>query len=162
MPTVSSSCTGNWSNPGSSSRISGLKTAANKLIDMLMTDDAIAEGYIKVGVVPFEGAVNIKNSALDYSWLDWNDIATAGGNGVNFNNYNVDTSNDTARPRPALVAGNGPGAAVGTGCEGGTTTTCTQTNERVGHKWLFDQLHANDSNVSMGRLRGDAGAVPTT
>ena len=92
--TVSGYCTGNWSSPGSSSRISGLKSAANKLIDVLMTDEALAQGYVKVGVVPFEGAVNIKNSALDYSWLDWNDAGTAAGNGVNFNNYDLDTSND--------------------------------------------------------------------
>ncbi len=137
---VSGSCTGNWSSPGSSSRIAGLKNAAQKLIDVLMTDEALAEDFVKVGVVPFEGAVNIKNASLDYSWLDWNDIAQAKYNGRNFNDYDLDTSND-----PCTTTSSG-GSHHHHG-SGGTTTTCTQTTERVGHKWLFDQLHAKDSSV---------------
>jgi Flp pilus assembly protein TadG len=139
--TVSSSCTNNWSSPGPSSRIAGLKSAAQKLIDVLMTDEALADDFVKVGVVPFEGAVNIKNASLDYSWLDWNDVAQAKYNGRNFDNYDVDTSND-----PCTTTTSGGGRRHGGG--GTTTTTCTETTERVGHKWLFDQLHANDSNVS--------------
>ncbi len=144
---VSWSCTGNWSSPGSGSRIAGLKSAAQKLIDVLMTDEAVANGYAKVGVVPFEGTVNIKNSALDYSWLDWNDVATAKYNGRNFNDYNVDTSNDSCTTTTT------PGHYEWhyyhwVWVAGGTTTTCSATDERVGHKWLFDQLHAKDSSVS--------------
>jgi len=145
--TVSSSCTGNWSSPGSSSRISGLKTAAHKLIDVLMTDDAIAQGYVKVGVVPFEGAVNVKASSLDYSWLDWNDVGTAGGNGANFDNYNINTSNDSCTT--TTTSGHWEWQYYHwVWVNGGTATTCTETTEKVGHKWLYDKLNANDSNVS--------------
>ncbi len=143
---VSSSCTGNWSNPGSGSRIMGLKNAANTLLNTLMTPEAIAEGYIKVGVVPFEGAVNIKNAALDTSWLDWNDIPSAKYNGKNFNNYNVDTSNDpcTTTTTPGHFEWH---YYHWVWVEGGETTTCTETKEPVSHKWLYDQLHADDSSV---------------
>ncbi len=121
---VSSSCTGRWSNPASNSRIVALKSAASKLLDTLMTDSAVRDGLVKVGVVPFEGAVNIKNSSLDYSWLDWNDVGRASANGANFDNYDIDTSNDSCSRR-----------------------SCSETAERVGNKWLFDQLRKNDSNV---------------
>jgi Flp pilus assembly protein TadG len=144
--TVSSACTGNWQNPGSSSRISGLKNAANKLVDVLMTPAALQNGYVKIGVVPFEGAVNIKNSALNYSWLDWSDVAAAKYNGRNFNEYDVDTSNDSCTETAT------PGhwewhSYHWVWVEGGTTTSCSETTERVSHKWLFDQLHAKDSSV---------------
>lgn len=144
--TVSGYCTGNWNSPGSSSRISGLKSAANKLIDVLMTPEAIASGYIKIGVVPFEGAVNIKNSALDYDWLDWSDTPEAKYNGVNFGDYDADTSND-----PCTTTST-PGHWEWhyyhwVWVDGGTTTTCTETKEPVSHKWLFDQLHAKNASV---------------
>ena len=145
--TVSGSCTVNWSSPGSSSRIAGLKNAAGKLVDTLMTAEATSSGFIKVAVVPFEGVVNIKNSSLNYSWLDWNDIPKAKFNGKNFNDYNLDTSNDSC----TTTSGGGHWAWSYSGWRWVTdppTTTCTATNEHVGHKWLFDQMHANDSNVS--------------
>jgi Flp pilus assembly protein TadG len=145
---VSSSCTGNWSSPSSTSRIAGLKTAAHTLIDTLMTDDAVAQGYVKVSVVPFEGTVNIKNAALDYAWLDWNDVATAKYNGKNFDDHNIDPDNDECTETTTGGSWHWHSYSGWHWHAGGTTTTCTETDEPVGHKWLFDQLNANDSSVT--------------
>jgi Flp pilus assembly protein TadG len=84
--TVSSSCTGNWSNPGSSSRIVALRDAATDLVDILMTDAISDPDMIKIGVVPFEGTVNIgaTYAATPPWWVDWNIVAQAYWNGRNF------------------------------------------------------------------------------
>jgi hypothetical protein len=96
--TVSSSCTGNWSNPGSSSRIAGLKSAAHKLIDSLMTPD-VDPGLIKIAVVPFEGTVNIGSTyaANPPWWVDWNDQAKAKYTGRNVNTYDFGGTIGTQR-----------------------------------------------------------------
>ncbi len=110
---------GNWSNPGTSSRIYALKQAAHTLVNTLMTDDA--NSFIKVGIVPFEGAVNTGyNSNNVPSWIDWNDVAQAKYTGQNFNKYNLST-----------------------GAECTTGSSC----KYVGHKWLFNKLTAKDANV---------------
>lgn len=134
---VSSSCTGNWNNPGSSSRISGLKTAAETLVDILMTGEE-AEEYIKIAVVPFEGAVNIKNTSLDYDWLDWQDTPQAKYNGANFDDleYEVEAGEECEWYRDRW----------GRWRERCETVYETITQE-VSHKWLFDQLHDHSSNV---------------
>lgn len=97
--TVSGSCTGNWSNPGSSSRIYGLKTAANTLLDILMPDGVDTTEYMKVALVPFEGTVNIGSTyaATPPSWVDWSDQASAKYNGMNFDKYNFGGSIGTKR-----------------------------------------------------------------
>ena len=119
--TVSSSCVGNWSNPGSSSRIVALKEAAHTLLDVLMTDE-IDPDMIKVAVVPFEGTVNIGSTYATNppSWVDWSNAANAKYTGRNFGKYDFTTS-----------------------------ATCTSGSNCVfvGHRWLFDKLTANDATV---------------
>jgi Flp pilus assembly protein TadG len=85
--TVSSSCTGNYSNPGSSSRIVALRAAATTLVNTLMTQDVSDPDMVKIGVVPFEGTVNIgaTYAATPPSWVDWSTQARAYWNGRNFN-----------------------------------------------------------------------------
>jgi Flp pilus assembly protein TadG len=99
--TVSGYCIGNWSNPGSSSRIEGLKTAAHSLVDTLMTD----ADFVKIAVVPFEGAVNIKNASLDYSWLDWEDTPQATFNAVNFDELTTEDCSSSLLDRTRDFAG---------------------------------------------------------
>ena len=84
--TVSSSCSNNWSNPGSSSRIVALRGAATSLVNMLMTQDTSDPDMIKIGVVPFEGTVNIGSNyvASPPWWVDWSTQAQAYWNGRNF------------------------------------------------------------------------------
>lgn len=86
--TVSGSCTGNWSNPGAGSRISGLKNAAHTLVGVLM-DKVSDPEMIKIALVPFEGSVNIKGAGFDESWIDWspNGAARASENGRNFDQF---------------------------------------------------------------------------
>jgi Flp pilus assembly protein TadG len=119
--TVSSSCTGNWSSPSSSSRIVALKTAANKLVDILMAGTSPDPDLVKIAVVPFEGTVN---SGYDQnnvpSWLDWADAASASWTGVNFG------KRDT---------GTGAACTFGSNCK------------YIGHKWLFQKLNAKSSSV---------------
>jgi Flp pilus assembly protein TadG len=87
--TVSSACTGNWSNPGSTSRIAGLKAAAHSLVDSLMTPNAEEPDFIKIAVVPFEGTVNIgaAYAANPPWWVDWSDQAKAKYTGRNVASY---------------------------------------------------------------------------
>ncbi len=119
--TVSGYCTGNWSSPGSSSRIAGLKTAANVLINILMTGMSPDPDLVKIAVVPFEGTVDTGYSSNNVpSWIDWNDTGRADWTGVNLDRRNTST-----------------GASCTTG------STC----KYIGHKWLFDKLHARNSNV---------------
>jgi Flp pilus assembly protein TadG len=121
--TLSSSCTGNWSNPGSSSRIVALRSAANILVNMLMTQDMTDPNMVKIGVVPFEGTVNIGSTyaANPPWWVDWNNQAQAYWNGRNFGKYNFST---------------GSACTTGLSCK------------YVGHKWLFDQLAQANSSMS--------------
>jgi hypothetical protein len=132
--TTSGYCTGNWNNPGSSSRIAGLKRAAGALVDTLMTD----EDFIKIAVVPFEGAVNVKNDSLDYSWLDWEDTPQAKYNGANFDDVEYE-------------AGGGEECYWYRDWRGRWRRRCEAddetTSQEISHKWLFDQLHDDDSDV---------------
>jgi hypothetical protein len=118
--TVQSSCTSNWSNPSSTSRIAGLKTAANSMVNILMPEGS-SNQYVKIAVVPFEGAVNTGYSSNNVpSWLEWSDTGSAAWDGVNFNKRNTST---------------GASCTSGTNCK------------YIGHKWLFDKLHAKNSSV---------------
>jgi Flp pilus assembly protein TadG len=114
-------CVYDWSSPDSSSRIVALKAAAHTLLDTLMADDVEIE-HIKIGMVPFEGTVNIGSTYANNppSWVDWSNHAQAKYNGQNFGKYNHSS-----------------GAACTTG------SNC----KFVGHKWLFDRLKHNDSAV---------------
>ena len=96
--TVSSSCSVNWSNPGTSSRIVALKAAAHTLVDTLMSDDTTAD-HIKIGLVPFEGTVNIGSTyaATPPTWVDWSDQAKAKYTGRNFDSYNFGGATGTQR-----------------------------------------------------------------
>jgi hypothetical protein len=118
---VSGSCTGDWSSPSSSSRIVALKSAAHTLINTLMKPEN-DPNLIKIGVVPFEGTVNIGSTyaANPPSWVDWNDQAKAKFNGVNFGKWNFSSN---------------AACTSGANCK------------RVGHKWLYGKLTAKDSNV---------------
>jgi Flp pilus assembly protein TadG len=111
-----------WATPPSSSRIVALKAAANTLLDILMPDgDPSLYEFIKIGIVPFEGAVNTGyNSNNVPSWVEWNNEASAKYNGQNFGKYNFVTSS---------------ACSSGANCK------------FVGHKWLYGKLTTNDSNV---------------
>ncbi len=125
--TLSSSCTGNWSNPGSSSRIVALRDAATTLVNTLMRQDVNDPDMIKIGVVPFEGTVNIgaTYAANPPSWIDWSDEGKAYWNGRNLDRMNFSTFAT---------------------CTSGDS--CSSTYKRVGHKWLFDQMNQADSSIS--------------
>jgi len=119
-------CANNFKNPGAGSRIVALKAAAHTLINSLMSADG-GNPDIKIGLVPFEGDVNVGQSVVDaaYSghppaWLDWSDQATAKYNGQNFGKYDF---------------------VAGTPCTSGSNC------KFVGHKWIYDKLRANDPNV---------------
>jgi Flp pilus assembly protein TadG len=125
--TVSSSCTGNWSDPGSSSRIVALRDAATTLVNTLMTEDVTDADQIKIGVVPFEGTVNIGSTyaASPPSWVDWSNEGQAYWTGrnidrMNFSTYATCTSGDS----------------------------CSSSYSRVGHKWLFDQLSQDNPAIT--------------
>lgn len=122
--TVQSSCTGQWSNPAASSRIVALKSAATTLVNTLMASETNNPDQIKIGVVPFEGTVNIGSTyaTTPPAWVDWSNQAKAYWNGRNFN-QGLNSSNAICSPI------NG--------------TTC----KYVGHKWLFDQLTSANSTV---------------
>ena len=124
----SGNCANNWQNPGSSSRIVALKAAAHTLISQLMTENSTPD--IKIGLVPFEGDVNVGQAVVDDAyaghppaWLDWSDQAKAKYNGQNFGKYDF---------------------AANTPCTSGVNC------KFVGHKWLYDKLTAKDSNVKWG------------
>jgi Flp pilus assembly protein TadG len=126
----SGSCASNWTNPGPSSRIVGLKAAAHTLIDQLMSDSPADPDLIKIALVPFEGDVNVGPSIVDAAyaghapaWLDWHDQAMAKYNGQNFGKY------DFSANAPCT---SGPNCKL------------------VGHKWLFDKLTAKDPTVKWG------------
>ena len=116
--TLSSSCTTNWSNPSSSSRIKSVKLAAKTLVDTLMHDDLEIQDQIKIALVPFEGMVNVASTGFSVtsppSWIAWTDQGKTTWDGTNFDQYAF-------------------GGSIGT--------------KTVGHKWLFNKLTANDSSV---------------
>jgi Flp pilus assembly protein TadG len=127
------SCALNWSAPAADSRIVALKSAAKSLVDILMEDDMDDPNQIKIALVPFETAVNVASAATGdlgtvTNWPSWIDSATgqtgtlAKWNGRNFNGWNFSTS---ANCTPA-----------GTG-------SC----KRVGHRFLFDKLKADNTAV---------------
>lgn len=51
------------------SKMDHLKTAANKLVTILFGEDATSE-HVKIGLVPFSGAVNIGSDRIGSGWLD--------------------------------------------------------------------------------------------
>jgi Flp pilus assembly protein TadG len=51
-----------------------LKQAANELINILFAGDAVSEN-VKIGLVPFSGAVNIGTDKLNSGWLDLNGLS---------------------------------------------------------------------------------------
>ena len=75
--TLSSSCTTNWSNPASTSRIKSVKEAAKTLVDTLMRPDLENSDLIKIGLVPFEGMVNVASTGFSVTspptWIAWSD-----------------------------------------------------------------------------------------
>lgn len=113
--TVSSSCSTNWSAPASDSRIVALRSAATTLVNTLMTVENNDPSRIMVGVVPFEGTVNIGSTyaASPPSWVDWSNTGQAYWNGRNFTGIN----------------------SSGASCTLGTTGC-----NRIGHKQLFTWL----------------------
>jgi Flp pilus assembly protein TadG len=129
----SGNCVSDWSSPSSGSRIVALQNAAHTLIDTLMQDNPEDPDLVKIAVVPFEGAVNIKNASLDYGWLDWQNTPQAKFNGANFDEIEYEVE-------------------VGEKCKGsGKKKKCEPiyetVSQEISHKWLFDQLHADNSNV---------------
>lgn len=120
--TVQSSCTDDWQNPASTSRIVALRSAATTLVNTLMTSETNDPNQIKIGVVPFEGTVNIGSTyaATPPAWVDWNDNALAYWNGRNFNGK----------------------TSAGVTCTLGTTGC-----NRIGHKWLFNNLTSANSAI---------------
>lgn len=121
--TVSGSCSGNWSAPAADSRIVALRSASQTLVNTLMASETNNPDQIKIGVVPFEGTVNIgaTYAANPPSWVDWSNTASAYWNGRNFGGYNFTTN--------------------------ATCTIGTAGCSRVGHKWLFDQLTQANSAI---------------
>lgn len=120
--TLSSSCTGNWQSPGSSSRIVALRSAATTLVNTLMTSETSDPNQIKIGVVPFEGTVNIGSTyaANPPAWVDWNNEAKAYWNGRNFNGM----------------------TSAGASCTLGATGC-----NRIGHRQLFTWLNQANSAI---------------
>lgn len=127
------SCALNWSAPAADSRIVALKSAAKSLVDILMEDDMDDPDQIKIALVPFETTVNVASAATGdlgtvANWPSWIDSATgqtgtlAKWNGRNFNGWNFSTSANCALPYSA---------------------SC----KRVGHRFLFDKLKADNSAV---------------
>lgn len=68
---------------GSTSGISGLKTAATTLVNTLFTNDPTGQ-YIKIAVVPFTQAVNVGTQYAKASWMD-----TTGAGSLTKENLNV-------------------------------------------------------------------------
>jgi Flp pilus assembly protein TadG len=120
--TVTTTCANDWASPSSDSRIVALKDAAKTLVDTLMKDDMEDPDQIKIGLVPFEGMVNVASTGFDVtnppSWIEWTNKGQATWTGRNFRSdqFDVDADGDT-------------------------------TDDRVGHKWLFNKLTAEDSRV---------------
>lgn len=122
--TQTGSCVDNWSNPGSSSRIYNLKTAATTLVNTLMPDGG-DNTHIKIGIVPFEGAVNIGSTYANNppAWVDWaSNDAKAKYNGKNFQLLSNFTNWTTC-------------------------TTPSSTCKYANHKFLFSALTQANSTV---------------
>ena len=122
---VTVTCAMNWSAPPTTSRIVALRAAAKTLVDTLMKDDMDDPDQIKIALVPFEGTVNVASTGFSVttppSWVAWSNAATTTWGGRNFGKRNTSTG------------------AVN--CTSGTT--CTS----VGHKWLFNQMTLENSNL---------------
>ena len=86
-----------------------------------MTGTSPDPDLVKIAVVPFEGTVNTGYSSNNVpSWIDWNDAGKADWTGVNLDKRDTST---------------GASCTSGSNCK------------YIGHKWLFDKLHAKNSNV---------------
>jgi hypothetical protein len=117
------SCVDDWNAPGSTSRIVAVKAAAKSLVDVVMPDNLTDNDQVKIAVVPFEGQVNVASAISDVtnppSWIDWNDAGKPTWSGVNFDLRDTTTTGTTP-------------------C---TTLNSPSTCQRVGHGWLYKQLH---------------------
>jgi Flp pilus assembly protein TadG len=115
---VTITCAMDWSSPDAGSRIVALKSAAKTLVDTLMRDDMDEPDQIKISLVPFEGSVNVASTGFNVtSPPSWIEWSNEGF--ANYNGRNFNTYNVDAD------------AAL----------------ERVGHKFLFDKLTADDSRI---------------
>lgn len=113
-----SNCTDDWESPPTDSRIESVKAAATTLVNTLMRDDLENDDLIKIGLVPFEGTVNVASSGFSVTsppdWIAWSDQGKTTWDGTNFDKYDF-------------------GGSIG--------------KQTVGHKWLFNKLTANSSSV---------------
>ena len=121
---LSVTCVNNWSAPSSSSRIVAVKSAAKKLVDILMPDDLDNKDLIKIAIVPFEGQVNVSSAIPNLtsppSWVEWSDAAGSTWDGVNFEKRDTGT---------------------------GAVCTSGANCKYVGHKFLFNKLTAKFPTV---------------
>jgi hypothetical protein len=114
-------CAMDWQTPDAGSRIVALRSAANELVNTLMVDDMENPDLIKIAVVPFEGMVNVASPGFDVTNPPtWIDWGSEGT--ATWNGRNFTTYNVDAD------------AAL----------------ERVGHRFLFNKLTADDSRVKWG------------
>lgn len=56
-------------NPNCVSKLDNLKVAANKLVTILFGDSTTSE-HVKIGLVPFSGAVNVGTDKIGSGWID--------------------------------------------------------------------------------------------
>jgi Flp pilus assembly protein TadG len=61
--------TGSMCQPSCAAKFDKLKVAANELVDILFGTDIVSD-TVKVGLVPFSGAVNIGTDKIGVGWLD--------------------------------------------------------------------------------------------
>jgi Flp pilus assembly protein TadG len=116
--TVTTTCANNWSAPAADSRIVALKSAANTLVDTLMKDDMEDPDQVKIALVPFEGMVNVASTGFDVT-----------------------------NP-PSWIEWTDEAQATFAGRNLNTWNVDADTDlERVGHKWLFNKLNADDSRL---------------
>jgi Flp pilus assembly protein TadG len=116
--TVTTACAMNWQTPASNSRIVALRSAAKSLVDILMKDNMDDPDQVKIALVPFEGMVNVASTGFSVtSPPSWIEWNNEGF--AKWNGRNVNTYNVDSD------------AAL----------------ERVGHRFLFNKLTADDSRV---------------
>src|SRR5262249_32875152 len=101
------------------------KAAAKTLVDVLMPDNLDDKDLVKIAIVPFEGQVNVASAGFDVnnppSWVEWSNVGNSTWEGANFGLAN--TSNQSS------------------------CSSYSSTCKRIGHKYLFGKLKANDANV---------------